>query len=106
MGALCSGYEVEYVSINYYQREGKSKINPYKDTIGFFKLLLSIALYFNPFKFFKPIIWVFSIISTCFLVRDVFYLHDLTQGSLFFPIITLLFFSLGLVADLIIKRSY
>ncbi|MBA7557708.1 hypothetical protein ES705_50477 [subsurface metagenome] len=102
MGMLCSDYEVEYLPINYYKREGKSKIQPWKDTIGFFKLLLKIALYFNPFKFFKPIIWLFIIFSLYFLVRDVFYLKDLTQGSVFFPII---FFSLGLMTDLIIKRN-
>jgi glycosyltransferase involved in cell wall biosynthesis len=104
MGMLCSDYNVDYVPINYFQREGKSKIHPWKDTIGFFKLLLRIALYFNPFKFFTPIIWIFVLISIYFLSRDVFVLEDLTQGSIFFPIVALIFFTLGLMSDLIIKR--
>lgn len=104
-GMLSKEYEVDFMAIDYYTREGKSKIRPIKDTIGFFKLLLSIALYFNPFKFFKPIIWLFLLISIYFLVRDIFYLKDLTQGSVFFPIVTLIFFSLGLMSDLIIKRT-
>jgi glycosyltransferase involved in cell wall biosynthesis len=105
MGMLCNGYEVEYFPIDYFKREGKSKISPIKDTIRFVQLLLRISLYFKPFKFFNPIIWVFAFISMFFLARDIFYLKDLTQGSVFFPIMTLLFFSLSLMADLIIKRS-
>jgi glycosyltransferase involved in cell wall biosynthesis len=104
-GMLSRGYEVEFIPIDYFKREGKSKIHPIRDTAGFFKLLLKIALYFNPFKFFKPIILVFGLISVYFLVRDLFYLQDLTQGSIFFPVVTLIFFSLGLMADLIIKHS-
>ncbi len=105
MGMLCSDYEVEYIPINYYKREGESKINPWKDTIGFFKLLLKIALYFNPFKFFAPIIWFFVILSIAFLSRDIFYSNNLSQGGVLFPMFVLLFFSMGLLADLIIKRS-
>ena len=96
---------VEYTPINYYKRIGKSKIHPFKDTMGFFSLLIRIALYYNPFKFFAPIIYASLFLSMYFIVRDIFYLKDLTQGSLLFPIVTLFFFTLGLLADLIIKRS-
>jgi glycosyltransferase involved in cell wall biosynthesis len=105
IGMLCSEYNVEYFNIDYFKRQGKSKIKPISDTINFFKLLLKIALYFDPFKFFKPLIYVFGLLSILFLFRDIFILHDLTQGSIFFPVIAILFFSLGLLADLIIKRS-
>ena len=104
MAMICSELNVDFYSIDYYKRQGKSKIQTWKDTVGFFNLLLKIALYFNPFKFFRPIIWLFLLISIYFLIRDVFYLKDLTQGSIFFPIITLIFFTLGLMSDLIIKR--
>ena len=104
MAMICSELNVDFFPIDYYKRKGKSKIHPWKDTVGFFNLLLKIALYFNPFKFFRPIIWLFFLISIYFLVRDVFYLKDLTQGSVFFPIVTLILFTLGLMSDLIIKR--
>ena len=105
MSMLCGGYDVEYVPIDYYVREGKSKIKPFKDTIGFFKLLLKIALYFNPFKFFTPIILIFTLLSILVLIRDIFVLNDLTQSGVFFPVFTFLFLILGLLADLIIKRT-
>jgi glycosyltransferase involved in cell wall biosynthesis len=105
MAMICSELNVEFFPVDYYKRQGRSKIRPWKDTVGFFNLLLKIALYFNPFKFFRPIILLFLVISIYFLIRDVFYLKDLTQGSVFFPIVTLIFFTLGLMSDLIIKRK-
>ena len=106
LSMLCGGYEVDYLPINYFRREGKSKISPFRDTLNFFKILLKIALYYNPFKFFTPVILVMGIFSTGVLIRDIFFLHDLTQSGVFFPVITFLFFTLGLLADLIIKRSH
>ena len=74
MSMICADYEVEYTPIDYFKREGKSKIKPFKDTIGFFKLLLRIALYFNPFKFFTPIIILFLLASLGVLYRDIYIL--------------------------------
>ena len=103
---LCGDYEVDYIPIDYYKREGKSKIKPIADTMNFFKLLLRISLYFNPFKFFTPIIFVFSIASVVIFLLDIIYLRGLTKGAILFPVLTLLFFTLGLLADLVIKRTH
>lgn len=102
---LCSGYEVDFLPVDYFKRVGKSKIRPIRDTIQFFNLLLKIAIYFNPFKFFFPIITLFSVVSIGVLIRDVFYLKDLTQSGVLLPVFTFLLFILGLLADLIIKRT-
>jgi glycosyltransferase involved in cell wall biosynthesis len=105
MSLLCSEYKVDYQPIDYFSRVGDSKIKPIKDTIGFFKLLLKMSMYFRPFKFFTPVIIVFALISIAVLIRDIFYLNDLTQSGIFFPVFTFLFFSIGLIADMIIKRT-
>ena len=102
---LCGDYEVDYVPVNYYKRKGKSKIKPVRDTVNFFKLLLQMSLYFNPFKFFSPIIIVFAVASVLILLVDIVYLRGITKGAIFFPVLTLLFLTLGLLADLIIKRT-
>ncbi|MCF8261075.1 MAG: glycosyltransferase family 2 protein [Melioribacteraceae bacterium] len=102
---LCSDYDIDFVPIDYYKREGKSKIKPIRDTIGFFSLLLRIALYFRPFKFFSPIIYFLLFGSIFVLYRDIVVYGDLSQSSVLFPIFTFLFFSLGLMADLLIKRT-
>ncbi|KAA3607030.1 MAG: glycosyltransferase family 2 protein [Calditrichaeota bacterium] len=105
MGMLCDEYEVEFYAIDYFERVGESKIKPVKDTINFFKLLLRIAIYFNPFKFFTPLILILTFISCGFLYKDIFIYQNLTQSSILFPLATLFLFTIGLIADLIIKRS-
>jgi len=105
LSLLCAEYKVDFYPINYFERIGKSKIRPIKDTLGFFKLLLRMSMYFKPFKFFTPVILIFTIISIIVLTRDIFYLNDLTQSGIFFPVFTFLFFSIGLIADMIIRRT-
>ena len=55
LGMLSGGYRVEFIPIDYFQRSGKSKIRPIKDTLNFIKLILRIGLYFAPLKIFMPI---------------------------------------------------
>jgi len=50
-----NGYHVSYYPIDYYQRKGKSKIRPVRDTINFINLILRIGLYFAPLKIFLPL---------------------------------------------------
>ena len=55
LGMLSGGYKVKFIPIDYYQRSGKSKIRPIRDTLNFIKLILRIGLYFAPLKIFMPI---------------------------------------------------
>jgi len=55
LGMLLSGYKVKFMPIDYFQRSGKSKIRPIRDTLNFIKLILRIGLYFAPLKIFMPI---------------------------------------------------
>lgn len=98
---------VEYYRIEYFEREGKSKIKPVRDTLNFIQLIIRTILYFNPLKIFVPL----SILL--FLISLSFYLMGLSQ--VFFremPVdsITILFlagvqvFATGLLADMIDKR--
>jgi glycosyltransferase involved in cell wall biosynthesis len=54
LGMLTNGYLVDYVSINYHARVGRSKIRPIQDTLNFIQLVARIALYFKPLKVFVP----------------------------------------------------
>lgn len=55
LAMFTNGYLVKYVPINYHVRLGHSKIRPIQDTINFVQLVLRIALYFAPMKFFLPL---------------------------------------------------
>ena len=55
LGMLSGGYKVKFTPIDYFDRSGKSKIKPIRDTLNFIKLILRIGLYFAPLKIFMPI---------------------------------------------------
>ena len=55
LGMLSGRYKVKFTPIDYFQRLGKSKIRPIRDTLNFIKLILRIGLYFTPIKIFMPI---------------------------------------------------
>ena len=55
LAMLSNGYLLDYVSINYHSRVGRSKIRPVRDTLNFINLVLRIALYFVPLKIFLPL---------------------------------------------------
>lgn len=101
---LCRGYHVAFVPIDYFPRQGRSKIAPVRDTLGFFQLLFSIAVFFHPLKVFMPVVGVLSALSAAFVYRDVFVARDLSQSSVLFPILTMLTFLMGLMADMISKK--
>ena len=49
MAFLTYDYNVKYIPINYYKREGESSIRAY-DFVNFNKLLVRLTLFFNPIK--------------------------------------------------------
>ena len=55
LAMLGSGYLVDYVPIQYFDRVGKSKIRPIADTFAFLQLISRIALYFAPLRVFLPL---------------------------------------------------
>ena len=54
VAALCDNYRVHYIPIDYYKREGKSKIVPW-DFVSFISLVLRLSMLFNPLKVFVPL---------------------------------------------------
>ena len=53
LAMLCDNYRVVTVSIDYYRREGKSKVVPW-DFVTFVSLVLRVSMLFNPLKVFVP----------------------------------------------------
>jgi hypothetical protein len=105
IASLANNYNVKYVPINYFKREGKSSIHPIKDFIGFNLLIFKVALYFAPLKFFVPT----SIIL--FLAGVIKGIIDFLSGGRIgiFAALVVLFsvqiFFFGLLADLVNKRT-
>ncbi|MBA7499047.1 putative glycosyltransferase [subsurface metagenome] len=103
---LSNDYLIKYVPIDYYERKGKSKISPVRDTLGFTSLIIRTITYFNPLKVFLPIglalffaaIFVFAY-STFVLGRFM----DVATIVLVVASIQIALF--GLLADLVVRRS-
>jgi glycosyltransferase involved in cell wall biosynthesis len=102
--AFHHGYRVRYVPVNYFKREGTSKIRPIRDTLNFLQLILRTVLYVSPLKIFVPASLFFLAISlVLYIIRVLF-------GPAFLVTIVLTFFCgfqllvVGMLADLIDKR--
>ncbi|MCD5383756.1 glycosyltransferase family 2 protein [candidate division WOR-3 bacterium] len=101
---LSDKYDVKYVPIDYYKREGgKSSFHPIADTLSFFLLVFRTVLYFNPLKVFLPIaslIIVGGVIRTIYNARI---LHRIKESDIIILMIGMFAFIIGFIADLIVK---
>lgn len=102
---LTNGYTVNYVPINYYHRQGKSKIKPIKDTLNFVQLILRTGIYFAPLRVFLPIAGIFFVGFLFTLSQDIFVREDLTERTLILLIASSQTIMFALLADMIEKRT-
>lgn len=105
LALLTNNYRVCFVPIDYFPREGKSKIRPIPDTLNFIQLIIRTVMYFNPLKIFIP----FSLLLLCaaFLVLGGSWwvfgkAMDVTFGILIMTAVMVL--AVGMIADLIDKK--
>lgn len=104
---LSDGYDVAWHPIDYFPRKGRSSFHPFADTYNYLSLVVRSVTYFNPLKVFLPISLFFLGAGFIKMIRDFIYF----QGF-YVPAITLTLLvtgiqvgAIGLLADLIVKRS-
>ena len=103
MAAILDGYNIIFIPIDYYKREGKSSINPIKDTIRFFSLVSRMTFYFNPLKpFFLLGIMTFSL-GFMKSIIDFINVNHIGNFALFMFIFSAQLFFFGIVLDILIK---
>ncbi len=103
---LTNGYLVKYIPINYKKRKGKSKIRPLQDTINFFALIVRTTLYFAPLKVFIPLsLFIIGSSLVKLVVIDIYLIQNLTESTMLIFATGIQVGMLGLLADLIDKRS-
>jgi glycosyltransferase involved in cell wall biosynthesis len=102
---LTNRYFVKYVPIDYRYRVGKSKIQPIRDTLRFWQLILRTGIYFAPLRVLLPIAGVFLISFLYTALEDIFVRQDLTERTLILFIATTQFSLFALLADMIDKRG-
>lgn len=105
LASLTNGHRVEYVPVNYAKRSGRSKIKPIRDTLGFTALIIRTVLYFNPLKVFYPIAIGLFLCLAGLLYYDLFYEKNLGDKTVLMFVAFVQVLSVGLLADLIEKKS-
>jgi glycosyltransferase involved in cell wall biosynthesis len=103
---LTNGYSIKYIQSGYKTRKGRSKIRPIHDTVNFFSLIVRTALYFAPLKIFIPLsLGMISLSLLKMIVIDILLIQNMTDSTLFLFLAGIQIGMLGLLADLIDKRS-
>lgn len=102
---LANNYQVKFVPIAYNKRIGRSKIRPIRDTLNFFQLIVRVVMYFNPLKVFLPVSLFLFMSGLAILGVDLFVRRDVGDASVVTLNTAILIFMLGLLADLINKKS-
>lgn len=104
LSSLCHGYRVKYIPIDYYERTGKSKIKPFRDTYRFFMLIVRTTVYFNPLKVFMPLSFVLLTLGIGKMIYEIITAGGLAETSVLLILAAFQTFTLGLLADMIDKR--
>jgi len=105
LAMLTNGHSVKYIPIDYFKREGKSKIKPIQDTLNFIQLIIRTVLYFNPLKVFVPLSLFLVIFAFMVLIGSWLFLGkamDVTFGVILMTAVMVMV--IGMLADLIDKR--
>lgn len=105
MICLTNGYKVEYTPINYYERKGKSTIRPIRDFIGFTNLILRLTIFFKPLNVFIPISLIIFIAGVLKLIKDLMLTNAFGLGGGMAILAAIQIAFLGILAELIIKRT-
>jgi len=104
LAMVTNGYRVDYESIDYRKRGGKSKIRPVYDTLNFLQLIIRTVLYFNPLKIFLPISGIFVFLSFVLMLYRLLIAEAFGVTSVVLFVCGIQFLGLGMIADLIDRR--
>ena len=105
LAALTNGYRVKFLPINYYKRTGQSSIKPMRDFMGFVLLIIRLIVYFKPLNVFLPMSIALLLVGLTKAAFDFFHQGYFGTGSGIAILAALQIACLGLLADLIIRRT-
>lgn len=103
---LNNGHAVKYVPIDYYPRKGKSTFHPIRDTGNYIMTIFRTITWFSPFKVFGPLALLLLLTGFGKMIADILrYNWHITASTVILMLGGLHIFALGLIADMIAKRS-
>ena len=97
---------IKYIPIDYYERQGRSKINPFKDGFNFILLIVRTITYFNPLKVFLPIGFGLFVMAALVFAYSLLMLEKVMDIAVIILVVASIQIGLfGLLSDLIVRRS-
>lgn len=102
---LYSCYKIKYIPTAYHIRSGKSNIKPVKDFIAFSILILRLATYFDPLRFFLPISYGIFLLGGIRAIRDIIITQHIGGLSILLIVLGFNVLSVGLLADVLVRRT-
>jgi len=105
VASLYSGRKVHYEPINYEKRVGKSNIKPVQDFFGFAMLIVRLASYFEPLRFFLPAAFALAGLGILRAIRDIIVVNQFGALSVILLLTAFQVFVLGVIADVIVRRA-
>lgn len=103
LAMLCTDQLVHYHPIDYFERQGESKIRP-RHAFDFLVLILRIIVYFNPLKIFLPLGAVFMVAGVGKFIYDLF-IGNLSELAVLGILGGTLVWSVGLLSDQIARSA-
>ncbi len=105
VASLYSGYWIQFVPIVYSQRIGKSNIKPFSDFFGFVMLIVRVASYFEPLRFFLPLAGMLFAFAILRGARDIWVANGIGSLAVITMVAALQVFITGIIADVVVRRS-
>jgi len=105
MVMLTNDFRVKYTPIDYFKRNGTSKIRPIYDTLNFIQLIIRMVLYFEPLKVFLPLSLPLIIGGVIYAIYQSICFHNIGTITVIIVLSGIQILAIGMVADLIDKRS-
>lgn len=105
VASLYSGFQTKFIPIPYFVRIGKSNIKPIKNFIGFTMLIVRLASYFEPLRFFIPLSLFFAVIGFVKGCIDLYNLNHMGNLSVIMMLAALQIIITGILCDVMVRRS-
>ena len=104
VASLYAGRRVRYVPVRYERRIGRSNIRPVRDFVGFVMLIVRLASYFEPLRFFVPISLAVFGVGVLRAIRDIIVVNQFGAMAVILFLTSFQIFALGVIADVIVRH--
>jgi glycosyltransferase involved in cell wall biosynthesis len=103
---LANGHVVDYLPIDYQQRAGRSHFRPVTDAYRYILQVLRMITFFEPLRVFGPVALSLLLVGACKFVYDqIQEPFAIAANTLLLILGGLILFSVGMLADLIVRTS-